>query len=169
MKIYLATDHAGFALKEVVKAFLVGEEYEVEDCGAFSFDKQDDWSDIIPKAAEKISANPFDRAIIFGGSGQGEMIIANKFLHVRAALFYGTKLLTHEADATGRVSSDPYEIVKLTRTHNNANMLSIGARLVTDEEAIEAVRIFLTTDFSKEERHVRRLKHLAKLEKLLHE
>lgn len=169
MKIYLATDHAGFALKEVIKEYLLGQQHDVEDLGAASFDKSDDFPDFISRAGEKISANPFDKAIIFGGTGQAEMMLANKYLNVRAALFYGPKLLTHEADATGRVSTDPYEIVKLTRLHNDANILSIGARLVSDEEAVEAVRIFLTTDFSEDERHKRRLQKIADIETLLHE
>lgn len=169
MKIYLATDHAGFALKEVVKAYLLGEGYTVEDCGATSFDKNDDYPDFIGKAAEKISTNPFDKAIIFGGTGQAEMMLANKYTGVRAALFYGPKELIREADATGRQSTDPYEIVKLTRLHNDANILSIGARLVVDEEAIEAVKMFLTTDFSKDDRHVRRLAKIADREKIIHE
>lgn len=169
MKVYLATDHAGFKLKEVVKAFLLGQNYAVEDCGAQALDVDDDYPDFISLAAEKISANPFDRAIIFGGSGQAEMMLANKYVHVRAALFYGPKVLVQEADAAGRQSTDAYEIVRLARLHNDANVLSLGARFLTEEEALEAVCTFLETAFSEEERHKRRLQKMADLEALLHE
>lgn len=169
MKIYLATDHAGFKLKEVVKDFLLGEGYEVEDCGANSFDASDDYPDFMSNAAEKISANPYDRAIIFGGSGQGEAVVANKFPHVRAAVFYGPKEPVGAVDATGKTSSDPYEIIQLARQHNDANVLSLAARFLTDEEAIEAARLFITTPFSKDERHVRRLEKIERIERELHE
>lgn len=169
MKIYLATDHAGFALKEKVKAFLLGKGYPVEDCGAHAFDTTDDWADIIPKAAEKVSSYPTDKAIIFGGTGQGEMITANKFLHVRAVLFYGPKVPTQPIDAKGTISTDPYEILKLTRIHNDANILSLGARFLTDEEALTAVEVWLSTDYPAEDRHKRRIQKLETLEKELHE
>lgn len=169
MKIYLAADHAGFALKEKVKEFLLGEGYEVEDCGAHEFNKNDDYPDFISIAAEKVSSFPEDRAILFAGSGEAEMMLANKFPHVRSALFYGTKLPTQSVDATGRKSDDPYELIRLTREHNDANTLSLGARFLTDEEALEAVTLWLKTPFSNEERHVRRLKKIADIEKELHE
>lgn len=165
MKVYLATDHAGYALKEVVKAFLLGKEYMVEDYGALSFDPHDDYPDFIAKAAQAISDFPEDKAIIFGGNGQGEAIAANKFKNVRAAVFYGTKLPVGGADVKGRMSEDPYEMIKLVREHNDANMLSLGARFLTDEEALEAVELFLTTSFSDEERHVRRIKKINEIEK----
>ena len=169
MKVYLATDHAGFQLKEVIKEFLQGEGYEVEDCGAFSFDKNDDYPDFIRKAGEKISSNPFDRAIIFGGNGQGENFTANKYPHVRSVVFYGPKEPRAAVDATGKTSTDPYEMVRLAREHNDANILSLAARFLQDAEAIEAVRLFLVTPFSEAERHKRRLQKLADIEKELYE
>lgn len=169
MKVYLATDHAGFQLKEKVKAFLLEKKYEVEDCGAHSFEKSDDWADLIPKAAEKVSSFPENKAIVFGGSGQGEMILANKFPNVRAVLFYSPKVPTQAIDAKGTRSTDPYEILRLTRIHNDANVLSLGARFLTDEEALTAVEVWLSTQYPAEERHARRIKKLEELEKNLHE
>lgn len=163
--IYLATDHAGFELKEKIKEFLKQERYEVEDCGAFEFDKNDDYPDFISKAAEAVSKNPDnDRAIIFGGSGEAEMMTANKYKGVRAALFYSLATPVGAADVTGRVSSDPYEIIRLTREHNNANVLSLGVRFLTDDQAKEAVQIWLKEPFSGNERHVRRIEKIKKIE-----
>lgn len=168
MKVYVAADHAGFTLKELVKAALLGQGYEVEDCGAATHDAHDDYPDFMSKAADKVAHNPFDRAVIIGGTGQGEAMVANKFPHVRAAVFYGTKEPRTSVDASGRESSDPYEIVRLARLHNDANVLSLGARFLTDDEALTAVRLFLTTAFSGEERHVRRLKKLEDREREAH-
>lgn len=148
MKIYLASDHAGFDLKEKVKVFLQKEGYDVTDCGAHKFDKNDDYPDFISKAAEKVSENPEDRGIIFGGSGQGEAIVANKFPSVRAVVFYG---------------SEP-DIIPLSREHNNANILSIGARFIEEKELLPLIHKWLETKFSGDERHVRRIKKIDKIE-----
>lgn len=148
MKIYLATDHAGFELKEKVKQYLEREGYKVEDFGAYEFDKEDDYPDFISKAAEAVSKNPQNRAIILGGSGQGEAMVANKFPNVRAVVFYGN-----------------IDMIPLTREHNDANILSLGARFLTEDEAIEAVRLFLEIPFSNEDRHVRRIDKIKQLEK----
>jgi len=169
MKIYLATDHAGYDLKEKVKTFLQGLEYDVEDCGVHEMNPDDDYPDFIAKAARKVSEFPTDRAIIFGGSGQGEAMLANKFRYVRTALFYGPEVPTSTADVTGRVSSDPYEMLRLTREHNDANVLSIGARFVTDEEVFTAIKLWLETPFSQSQRHARRLKKIQNIEDELHE
>jgi ribose 5-phosphate isomerase B len=164
MKVFLATDHTGVALKNKVKDFLEKEGYSVEDCGAFEIDKNDDYPDWISKAAQKVSENPDDRGIIFGGSGQGEAMVANKFKNVRCALFYATALPTQPVNIEGDVSNDPYEILKLTRTHNKANMLSIGFRFVTDETVYQAIKIWLSTPDPTEERHLRRVEKISKLE-----
>lgn len=149
MTIYLATDHAGFALKEKVKEFLIKQDYKVEDCGAYEFDKNDDYPDFIGKVGEAVSKNPDeDKAIIFGLSGQGEAIVANKFKNVRAAVYYG----------------GPNEIVSLSRKHNNANVLSLGARFLSEEQAIDAVKIWLNTPFENEERHLRRVNKIKEIE-----
>ena len=147
--IYLATDHAGFELKEKVKQVLQKEGYQVEDYGAYKFDKNDDYPDFISKAAEAVSKNPQDKAIILGGSGQGEAIVANKFPNVRCAVYYGVQS----------------EMPKLTREHNDSNVLSLAARFLTAEEAISAVKLFLDTPFSGEERHSRRINKIKEIEK----
>lgn len=147
--IYLASDHAGFELKEKVKDFLTKEGYQVEDCGAYTFDAEDDYPDFISKAAEAVSKDPENnKAVILGGSGQGEAIVANKFPGVRAAVYYG------KAE----------QMPVLTRQHNDSNILSLGARFLTEGEAIEAVKLFLETSFSNEKRHTRRIEKIKKIE-----
>jgi ribose 5-phosphate isomerase B len=157
MKIYLATDHAGFELKEKVKAWLKENNYEVEDFGAFEYNKDDDYPDFVLKAAEAVSKNPSSKAIILGGSGQGEAMVANRYKGVRAAVFYGPVQPRTAIDAKGTQSNDPFEIIKLPRTHEDANVLSLGARFLTGEEATKAVQLWLETPFSDEERHKRRI------------
>lgn len=165
MKVYLATDHAGFELKEKVKEFLKSEGYEVEDCGALAFDAEDDYPDFISKAAESVSKDPENnKGIIFGGSGQAEMMVANKFKGVRCALFYAAVAPVRAADVTGRTSTDLYEMIRLSREHNNANMLSIGVRFVTDNEALKVAKLWLNEPFPGHERHVRRIEKIKKIE-----
>ena len=142
MKINLATDHAGFELKEHILSFLVNLGYEVTDHGAFAYNESDDYPDFVKKAAQAVSSDPENNfGIIFGGSGQGEDMVADKFPGVRSAVYYGGNM----------------EIVKLAREHNNANVLSLGARFLERGEATEAVKLFLETPFSGDERHVRRI------------
>lgn len=150
-KVYLATDHAGFELKEKIKGFLKEEGYETEDFGAHSLDPEDDYPDFISKAAEAVSKNRESKAIILGGSGQGEAIVANKFPNVRAAVYYGGL----------------EQMTALIRQHNNSNVLSLGARFLKDEEAIAAVKLFLETQFTNEERHKRRIEKIKKIEETL--
>ena len=163
--IYLASDHAGFELKEKVKAFLTSTGYEIEDCGATTYNPDDDYPDFISKAAKNVSKDPENsKAIIFGGSGQAEAMVANKFPNVRCSLFYAAVAPIEAADITGRKSEDPYEMIRLTREHNNANVLSIGARFVTEEDALKAVKLWLAQDFTKDERHVRRINKISGIE-----
>jgi len=165
MKIYLGTDHAGFELKEKVKSSLLKQGLKVEDCGAFKFDKNDDYPDFISKAARAVSKDSENsKGIIFGGSGQAEMMLANKFKGIRCALFYSAAIPVRTADVTGRISIDPYEMIRLTREHNNSNMLSIGARFVTDEEAIKVTKLWLEVSFPGDERHVRRIEKITNIE-----
>jgi ribose 5-phosphate isomerase B len=152
MRIIMASDHAGLELKEHLRFFLAGKGYAVEDKGPFSFDENDDYPDYIASVAEVVSSNPQNtRAIIVGGSGQGEAIVANRFPHVRAVVYVGEPSSSHGTR----------EILTLTRTHNDANILSLGARFISKESAEEIVLLWLTTAFSGEERHVRRI---AKIE-----
>ncbi len=155
MKIYLATDHAGFSLKGKIKKFLIGAGYEVEDCGAFKLDSGDDYPDFIHKAAKAVSKNPkSSRAIIFGGSGQGEAMVANRYRRVRAAVYYGP------ASAEAAAGKGSLDIVKLSREHNDTNVISLGARFLTERQALRAVSLWLKTPFSKTKRHARRIKKI---------
>lgn len=165
--VYLATDHTGLNLKNNVKDFLLEKGYEVEDCGVYELDPNDDYPDFISKAAEKVSKNPQEFAIIFGGSGQGEAMVANKYPNVRCTLFYSRAVPQEAADISGRLSNDPFEILRLTRQHNHANILSIGARFLKEGDVLKAVLIWLETPFSKEERHVRRVEKIKKIEENL--
>lgn len=148
LTIYLGADHAGFALKEKIKKWLQDWNYAVEDKGAFALDEQDDYPDFITPVGKTVAENPADRrGIVLGGSGQGEALICNRFSGVRAAVYYGGNL----------------EIVRLSREHNDANVLALGARFVNDEEAKEAVKLWLETEFKGEERHVRRIQKINEL------
>ncbi len=148
-KIYIGTDHAGFELKEELVGFLEGHGYEVVDLGSYELDKNDDYPDTIALVAKEVSDDPSSRGIILGGSGQGEAIVANRFAGVRAAVYYG----------------GPAEILRLSREHNDANILSLGARFMTVEEARDAVLLWLLTMFSGEERHMRRIEKIDNLTK----
>lgn len=164
MKVFLGTDHAGFALKETVKAFLKKNNYEVEDCGAYEFDKNDDYPDFVGKAAEGVSKDIESMGIVFGGSGQGEAIVANKYPGVRCALFYTPAIPPGVTDISGTKSTDPFEMLKLTREHNNANVLSLGVRFLTEQAALQAVELFLTSPYTEEERHQRRIDKISEIE-----
>ena len=164
MIVYLATDHTGLEIKNKAKQFLTEQGYQVEDCGAYEFDKNDDYPDFISKAAVQVSRNPENKGIIFGGSGQGEAMTANKFKRVRAAVFYGPVIPTKAADITGRQSTDPYEMLRLTREHNSANILSIGIRFLTDEEILKVIKLWLDAPFTNEEHHLRRVQKISKIE-----
>lgn len=164
MKVYLGTDHAGFGLKEKVKTFLLGKGYEVEDCGAYSYEKDDDYPDFVEKVGERISKEPLNRGLIFGGSGEGEAMVANKYAGVRCALFYAPCVPAEAVDVLGKLSEDRFEILRLTREHNDANVLSLGSRFLKEEDALVAVSVFLETAFSGEERHKRRVEKIKDVE-----
>ena len=146
MKVYLAADHAGFELKEDVKKYLLDQSFEVEDFGAYTFTPGDDYPDFIAKVGEAIQNNPEAFGIIFGKSGAGEEIVANKFKNVRAVLGFSK------------------ENVELSRIHNNANVLSLGSQFESFGEAKELVDIFLKTPFSNDPRHVRRIEEIKEIE-----
>lgn len=147
MKIYLGADHAGFELKEKVKAYLENEGYDVEDCGAFEFDKNDDYPDFIALCATKVAQDPNGKGIVFGKSGAGECIVANKIKGIRAVL------------GVNKTN------VGLSRTHNDANVLSLGSLFADEMLAKELAKIFLTTSFSNEERHIRRIEKIKQIER----
>jgi ribose 5-phosphate isomerase B len=161
MKMYLAGDHAGFELKKQIAKELSDLGHEVHDFGAAEFAPEDDYPDFILPAAQAVATDARNNvksiAVILGGSGQGEAMAANRVLGARAAVFYGPVAPKGAIDIDGELSADPYSIVRLERQHNNANMLSIGARFVTLNEAVTAIKIFIDTPFIEGERHVRRL------------
>ncbi len=167
MTIHFATDHAGFALKEALVSFVRDElGYEVVDHGAHEFDAQDDYPEFIARAARAVSDAPeTSRGIILGGSGQGEAIVANRFPQVRAVVWYG-KVSAREADQGGQQSGDGMEIIHWAREHNNATILSLGARFLSVDDAKEAVRLFLSTPFSGDERHTRRIAAIEQIMRL---
>lgn len=142
--IHLATDHAGFEMKEFLKEALLELGYYVIDHGAFDYDDADDYPDFISLASHAVSENPEDRAIVFGGSGQGEAMVCNRYPNVRATTYY---------------HFDP-EIIKLSREHNDANILSVGARFLSNEEVLESVLFWLGISFSRHERHARRIEKI---------
>lgn len=152
MKIYLATDHAGFQLKEEIKNYLKEKSHEVIDCGAPTLQDGDDYPTYISVAAAHVQEDALHApsfAIIFGGSGQGEAIVANRYRHVRAIVYAGGDL----------------ELIKLGREHNDANVLSFGARFVSYAQAVDALELFLTTTFTHVERHVDRIIQIDELTK----
>jgi ribose 5-phosphate isomerase B len=155
-KIFIAADHAGFALKNALIEHIRTLGYEIEDMGAYKNDPEDDYPDFMTPLAKRV-AEENARGIIVGGSGQGEAMCANRNPGVRAAVFYGPMHVTAALDIEGGRSEDGYDAVRLPRRHNDANVLCIGARFVSGDEADEAVRIFLETPFSDSPRHARRL------------
>jgi ribose 5-phosphate isomerase B len=155
-QIILASDHAGFALKEAVKKFLqdqntdAGPNFSILDVGAHELVDGDDYPTYMAAAALKVAEDltGATKAIIFGGSGQGEAIVANRFPGVRAAVWYGGN----------------EEIVELSRKHNDSNVLSLGARFIDEKTALHIVELWLTTEFSGEERHKRRIAQIDAIE-----
>jgi ribose 5-phosphate isomerase B len=149
MKLYIASDHAGFDLKQHLVGYLEEQGIDVVDKGPKTFVAGDDYPDWISLVGQEISENPGAIGVVIGLSGQGEALVANKFKGVRAGVYYGGQK----------------EIPKLLREHNNANVLSLGAKFLSKAEAEEAVDIFINTQFSKDERHIRRINKILALEK----
>ena len=143
MKIHLATDHAGLDLKEKIKQHLIELGNDVIDHGAYEYDALDDYPDFIFPCAKAVAEDSKCRGIILGGSGQGEAMAANRINGVRAAVFY----------------NGPKEIIELSRQHNNANILSLGARFMSEEEIYQIIKIWFNTDFEGG-RHQRRIDKL---------
>lgn len=150
-KIHLATDHAGFDLKEEVKAYLNQEGYDVIDHGAYEYNKDDDYPDFIHKAARAVANSQGTRGIIFGYSGQGEAMTANRYAGVRAAVYYSP---------SAHGSSPRDDIIRLSREHNDANVLSIGAGFIEQEQVIAGIDRWLEIEFSDAQRHKRRIEKM---------
>ena len=147
--IHLASDHAGFERKNEVVGWLKDEGYVVIDHGAHQLDPVDDFPDFIKLAAAAVSKDPTARAIIFGGSGQGEAMVANRYPHVRATVFYG----------------GDEDIISLSRQHNDANVLSVGARFVTFDTLTRVLSCWLTEQFSTDPKYERRNQKIERLTK----
>ena len=143
MKIHIATDHAGLELKNKIKHYLIESRHDVIDHGAYEYDALDDYPDFIFPCANAVAEDNRSRGIILGGSGQGEAMAANRIKGVRAAVFY----------------NGPKEIIELSRQHNNANILSLGARFMSEEEIYRIIEIWFDTDF-EEGRHQSRIDKL---------
>ena len=142
MRVHIGSDHAGFELKNHLVEHLTGAGHDVVDHGPAVYDAVDDYPPYCLRTAEAVVADPGSLGIVIGGSGNGEQIAANKVKGVRAALAWST------------------ETAELGRLHNDANVISVGARMHTEEDATSFVDVFLATDYSGEERHTRRIKML---------
>ena len=147
MRVYLGSDHAGFELKSRLLEHLKAAGYDTVDVGATTYQPDDDYPPYCLETARRVVAEPGSLGIVLGGSGNGEQIAANKVPGCRAALAWNT------------------ETAQLAREHNNAQVVGVGARMHTPEEAIAIVETFLTTPFSQGERHVRRIALLTEYEK----
>ena len=143
MKIHLATDHAGLELMDKIKLHLTELGHEVIDHGAHEYDALDDYPDFIFPCAKAVAQDDQSKGIILGGSGQGEAMAANRIKGIRAAVYY----------------NGPEEIIKLSRQHNNANILSIGARFMSEKEIYRIIEIWFDTDFEAG-RHQKRINKL---------
>ena len=139
MRVFLGSDHAGFELKAHLLQAVADAGHEPVDCGATGYEEQDDYPPYCFEVGERTVADPGSLGVVIGGSGNGEQIAANKVPGVRAALAWNA------------------ETARLAREHNDANVVSIGARQHSIEEATELVRLFLATPFSEDPRHVRRI------------
>ncbi|MDO8575240.1 MAG: RpiB/LacA/LacB family sugar-phosphate isomerase [bacterium] len=148
MKIAIASDHAGFELKGKIKEFIKkhwASKVRVVDYGPDELVFNDDYPDYVSKVAKEVSEDPLHvKGIVIGASGQGEAMVSNRYKNVRAGVYYGGTL----------------DVLEAVRTHNNSNVLSLGARFLTEKEALKAVEIWLTTPFSEDERHIRRNKKI---------
>ena len=146
MRVYLGSDHAGFELKAALVKWLTDAGHEPVDCGPDSYQPDDDYPPYVMRAASRAVAEPGSLGIVIGGSGNGEQMAANKIRGVRAALAFSE------------------ETAKLARLHNNANVLSLGAREYPVADAVRFAQVFVQTPFSGESRHVRRLDMIAAYE-----
>jgi ribose 5-phosphate isomerase B len=146
MRVHIGSDHAGYELKNHLVQNLTSDGHDVVDHGPPEYDPEDDYPTYCIPAAEAVVAEPGSLCIVVGGSGNGEQIAANKVKGTRAALAYSE------------------DTARLARQHNDANVVAIGARMHSADEALGLVRLFLDTPFSNDARHVRRIGLLAEYE-----
>ena len=147
MRVYLGSDHAGFELKAAIVAWLGEAGHQAVDCGPAGYDPEDDYPVYVLRAAQGVIDDPGSLGVVIGGSGNGEQIASNKVPGIRAALAWTA------------------ETARLARQHNDANVLSLGARMYSTDDALSFVSAFLDTPFSGEPRHARRLAMIAAYEK----
>src|SRR5262245_48099795 len=146
MRVHLGSDHAGLELKQHLMGWLTEHGHQPVDHGPYAYDALDDYPPFCLRAGEAVAGDPGSLGIVIGGSGNGEQIAANKVEGIRAALAWSE------------------ETAELARLHNNANIVSVGARMHSAEEATKFVEVFIGTDFTGEERHVRRIGMLTDYE-----
>jgi len=144
--LYIAADHAGYPLKETLKGFLADEGYEVVDLGPEELDLADDYPDYALKLAEQVAQDENAGGILICGTGQGMCMAANKVAGIRAVMVHN--------EFTARDAAD----------HLNANVICLGGRVTDEETAKKLVKLWLETEFSENERHVRRLRKVAEIE-----
>ena len=147
MRVYLGSDHAGFELKAHLLKYLMAKGYEVVDVGPHEYDPDDDYPKFCIETGERVAADPGSLGVVIGGSGNGEQIAANKVVGVRAALAWNA------------------DTARLAREHNDANIVAIGARQHSLDEATSFVDAFLATPFSRDPRHARRIAQVAEYER----
>ncbi|MFI6701116.1 ribose-5-phosphate isomerase [Streptomyces sp. NPDC050509] len=146
MRVYLGSDHAGFELKNHLVEWLTAQGHDPVDCGPHVYDAQDDYPPFCLRAAERTAADGDSLGIVIGGSGNGEQIAANKVKGVRAVLAWSE------------------QTAALGREHNDANVISVGGRMHTEEEVTKFIEVFLATPYSGAERHARRIAMLTEYE-----
>ena len=148
MKIYIGSDHAGYSLKHIIFNYLINNtKYEINDCGAFNYDSEDNYPEFCITTAIKTVTNPGSLGIVLGGSGNGEQIAVNKVLGARCALVWNI------------------ETAFLARKHNNANLISIGGRMHCPDEVLNIVQTFLSAKWLEISRHQRRIDAISLYEK----
>jgi ribose 5-phosphate isomerase B len=166
MRIAVTTDHTGFAYAEAFeqfKAYITSLGHEVVNFGPPTLNMDDDYPDFMFPAAHAVASGDCEAGIIMGGSGEGEAIAVNRVKGIRCAVFYAPALAKQPIDAEGHMSDDPYEILKLSRQHNLANMLSLSSRFLSVDEMKMAIKTWLETPYSDVERHIRRVHKLDEL------
>jgi len=152
MKIFIGTDHAGFGLKEKLVKSLKILGHEVVDKGAFEYNEDDDYPDFAIPVAREVSKDPDNaRGVLIGATGEAEAMTANKFPHVRAVNYYGK---------ANCIVDDEADILIRSRDHNNTNILSLGARYLTEDDMVQALTIWLKTPYGGGDKHIRRLEKM---------
>lgn len=147
MRVYLGSDHAGYELKTHLVRWLAEHGHEPVDCGPAAFDPQDDYPPFCIRVGQAVAAEAGTLGVVIGGSGNGEQIAANKVRGVRAAVAWTE------------------ETARLARVHNDANVLSVGARMIAEQDATRFVQLFVETPFGGEARHARRVDMLTDYER----